>query len=213
MALTSRPIAGVASLPSVPSGMASAGSSSMWPLLLSGLGSGLMSLFGQSSANKKAQQDYELQQQQLRQQQQQQQQNVALNESELDPWRHSMFQGADIAAMDKLERSSFTPASLSVNNKYAAQKPTVSGGYSYTKSPELIQSAAALKKLIMSGQGAPTMTNASNYGKTGAIDLLSVLAGKMDPTQATTNQMPTVTPSARAKKDREAQYYTWDEQP
>jgi hypothetical protein len=117
-------------------------------------------------------------------------QSIAQRESELDPFRQQMAQGADVSKLDRLERASFTPARIDIG----AAGPVASGGYSYSKSPELVKSAAALKSSIMSGQGAPSMTNVANYGKTSALDLNGVLAGKLDPTQ--TSSFATGAPAA-----------------
>lgn len=203
MALSSTPISSYAALPTTGSGNVSTssagGSSAMGPLALAvpAIGSFLASLFGMSSQNKNAEKERQLQAQQLAQQKALAEQNTALDESQLDPWRHSMFQAGDLAKLDKLERGTYTPANVSMPARYAAYKPTLSGGYQYQKSPELVQSAAALKKGVMSGQGAPTMTNKANYGQTGAMDILSVLAGA-DPltARAKTGATTTGQPSA-----------------
>lgn len=101
-------------------------------------------------------------------------QGVAAAESMADPFRHQLDQGNAIAKLDRMERASFAPTKIAPQGGYAA--PAMSGGLSYTKSPELISSAAALKKNVMGGNTAPTMTDPANYGKTGALDLVTLAA-------------------------------------
>lgn len=169
----------------------------------------LAQMFASSSANKQANNANALSQQQLLQQQNQSDRNTALQESLADPWRHSMFQADNVAKLDKRERGTFTPSNISMPSRYADYKPTMTGGFSYQKSPEYTQSMAALKKLVMSGQGAPTIMDPANYGETGAIDLLSVMAG-LDPTQARvkkpTSYAALRNAASRPVKDASGQY-------
>lgn len=106
---------------------------------------------------------------------------VAADESKLDPFRNQMSQANDIASLDRMERATYSPVRLSGAPAYAQYVPQVSGGSNYTKSPELVSSAAALKRNVMGGNVAPTMTNPANYGKTGALDLLRIAAQGVDP--------------------------------
>ena len=144
----------------------------------------LASTFAASAANKQNKAANDLNAQQIAVGAANSERGAALQESTLDPWRHSMFQADDIATLDRRERGTFTPSNISMPDRYAAYKPTVTGGFQYQKSPEYIQSMAGLKKLVMSGQGAPTQMNPLNYGKTGAINLLKVIGGA-DPTSST----------------------------
>jgi hypothetical protein len=45
---------------------------------------------------------------------------------------------------------------------------------------------------VLAGQTAPTMTDAANYGRTGAVDLLAVLAGTRPAWAAPTRTTPAV---------------------
>jgi hypothetical protein len=111
---------------------------------------------------------------------------IASNESMANPFRGQNAQAQSLANLDELERGVYTPARLDVSGSpYASYVPQMSGGYSYTKSPELMASAGALKTNVMAGNTAPTMTNAANYGQTGVMDLLAVLAGRQPATTGT----------------------------
>jgi hypothetical protein len=106
---------------------------------------------------------------------------VAADESKLDPFRQQMAQAGDISKLDRLERATYKPVSISAAPGYEQYVPHLFGGASYEKSPELIQSAAALKRNIMGGNVAPTMTNPDNYDKTAALNLLAMAAAGQDP--------------------------------
>jgi hypothetical protein len=106
-----------------------------------------------------------------RQQEQNQKQDIALKESTQNPFRGQMSQAQAIALLDLLERGSYTPMKMQPAGRYAQYVPQTSGGYSYTKSPELIAGAGQLKRSVLQGQGMPTMTDSANWGKTGAQDL------------------------------------------
>jgi hypothetical protein len=91
-------------------------------------------------------------------------QDIMLDESKLNPFRGQMFQASDLASLDELERGSYSPVRLDVgaNNPYAKYVPKINGGYSYSKSPELIAAAAALKKDVLSGHAAPSALGAND---------------------------------------------------
>lgn len=154
--------------------------------LVPGAGSFLSSMFSSIMAKKRLemqlQAEKEMQQNSIQAQEGANTQSLAFNESQLDPFRQQMAQGNDVASLDKLERASYTPVKVSTAGGPGAPF-TRTGGYSYTKSPELVQAAGDLKKSILAGNGAPTMTNPANYGKTSALDLLSTAAGTKDPTK------------------------------
>lgn len=130
-------------------------------------------------------------------------QSLAGRESELDPFRNQMSQAKDIGQLDRLERASYAPVKLGMpsGSPYAKYMPQTSGGYSYEKSPELMASASALKKNVMGGNTAPSMTNPDNYGKTGAMDILGVMAGKKDPTSSSSFSTGTPAPGSSLGAD------------
>lgn len=97
--------------------------------------------------------------------------NIAAAESMADPFRHQLSQGRAINSLDRMERASYTPVRATPTGPYAKYVPQVSGGFSYEKSPELMASAGALKRDVMSGRTAPTMTNPMNYGRTATLSL------------------------------------------
>lgn len=83
---------------------------------------------------------------------------LAYKESTANPFRHQMMQGASLSALDELERGQYTPAKLDVSGSpYASYVPKQTGGYSYQKSPELVNAAAALKKDVLAGNRAPSV--------------------------------------------------------
>lgn len=170
-------------------------------------GSALSSYFGAKNENEQKQQDrqtqLDLQHNALEASQAANTQSLAQRESELDPFRHQMDQAADIGKLDRLERASYKPVSVSMpaGSPYAKYMPQTSGGYSYEKSPELIASASTLKKNVMAGNGAPSMTNPDNYGKTGAVDIFGVMAGKKDPTSSASFASGTPAPASSVGAD------------
>jgi hypothetical protein len=108
-------------------------------------------------------------------------QGVAADESKLDPFRQQMYQAGDLSSLDRLERAKYTPVTMSAAPGYEQYVPHLMGGASYEKSPELISAAAALKRNILGGNVAPTMTDPNNYGKTAALNLLQIAAQGVDP--------------------------------
>lgn len=85
-------------------------------------------------------------------------QDTLLQESNMNPFRGQMNQAASLASLDELERGTYTPVQLSTEgNPYASYIPKVSGGYSYTKSPELTSAAGALKNDVLAGHGASSV--------------------------------------------------------
>lgn len=120
-------------------------------------------------------------------------QSVAANESQLDPFRQQVSQARDLMNVDKAANSSFSPVQVSSAGGPGA--PFVrSGGYSYSKSPQLSGDLNAIESSIRAGNGAPSMTNPANYGKTSALNLVNVAAGKADPTS--TSAFATGAPAA-----------------
>jgi hypothetical protein len=107
--------------------------------------------------------------------------DVAQAESGLDPFRHQMSQASALSSLDRLERGSYKPVSLSAAPGYEKYVPHLFGGASYEKSPELIADARALKQNVRGGNVAPTMTDPTNYGKSSALDLVSIAAAGKDP--------------------------------
>lgn len=110
-----------------------------------------------------------------------QNQEVAARESLANPFRQQLDQAAALKKLDRLERGRYTPVRLSAPAGMESYIPHLFGGSSYEKSPELVSSAAALKRNVMGGNVAPTMTDPNNYGRTAALDLVSLLADGQDP--------------------------------
>lgn len=107
---------------------------------------------------------------------------LAADESMADPFRQQLAQAGAIGRLDLMERmggtNTFTPPP-----EMASYVPQLVGGFSYTPSLDARGSAAALKRNIMAGNTAPTMTDPANYGRTAALNLLPVLAGRRDPAE------------------------------
>ena len=125
-------------------------------------------------------------------------QDVAMKESALDPFRQQMSQANDIQSLDQKERSTYTPTRLTAPAGMEQYIPQMSGGTSYTKSPEAVASFAALKRNIMAGNTAPTQTNPDNYGKTSVLNLLNVMG-----------QQPNLKPYDPASKFARADVTPW----
>lgn len=107
--------------------------------------------------------------------------DVAKSESAMDPFRQQLAQGNALFSLDKLERASYKPVTMSAPSRYAGSVPHLFGGASYEKSPELTQAAGMLKKNVLGGNVAPSMTDPTNYGKTAALNILQILAQGADP--------------------------------
>jgi len=99
---------------------------------------------------------------------------ASVRESELDPFRNQNFQAGAINNLDMLERSAYTPVTFQgpagLDPKFI---PRFSGGTTYTKSPEAIQSYGALKRSVMGGESAPGVLGA-NKNNPNALNLLSL---------------------------------------
>lgn len=100
---------------------------------------------------------------------------TALAESQLDPFRQQMAQQKNLAALDFLQgynRRSITPPS-----NVAPYAGGVGGGFA-GPSDRMRSYAGLAFDDIAAGHTAPTMTKPANYGKTSALDLISLAAGK-----------------------------------
>jgi len=134
------------------------------------------SAISSSKANKSQQQ---MSREQIAAEKEMQAREIALKESELNPFRQQLAQAGSIQSLDRLERGAYKPVTLQGGGPYAQYKPQMSGGYSYEKSPELIASAGALKKDVMSGNRAPSAIQAPGSNQsadvTALLDLLAML--------------------------------------
>ena len=95
-------------------------------------------------------------------------QNTALEESSLNPFRHQLSQASAIDKLDRMENMSFMNPRDMVPEQYRRYVPEMPN---LTPSAEAKASAGALKRDVMSGRTAPTMTDPNNYGKTATMDL------------------------------------------
>lgn len=130
-------------------------------------------------------------------------QATALTESGMNPFRQQLHQARSVADLDVLERASYNPVKLTPAAPYAGMAPQMSGGLNYTKSPELVRSAAALKANVMGGNTAPTMTDPKNFGKTATLDLVRLGANGADPSAVNAaQQRPSDVNSYMAGQDR-----------
>lgn len=107
--------------------------------------------------------------------------DIALEESMADPFRHQMAQAGHIGRLDMMQNMSHAPTTVAPPERYAGRTGTFDMTPSYAPSPDVAASAGAIKASVMGGRTAPTMTNDKNYGRTGALDLLRVAAGGIDP--------------------------------
>jgi hypothetical protein len=102
---------------------------------------------------------------------------AALKESQLNPFRQQLSQATSVRDLDYLERGRYTPTKMTVPAAMQGFMPQMSGGFSYTPDPAVLKGYGDLKRDVMSGHTAPTMTDPSNYGKTATLDLLSGATG------------------------------------
>ena len=98
---------------------------------------------------------------------------VAADESMANPFRGQTFQANTLSYLDRLENAQYSKPQLNfgAGNKYAKYVPTVTGGFDYQMSPEMRGAAGTLKRSVLAGRTAPTMTDPGNYGQTGALDI------------------------------------------
>lgn len=162
------------------SGSGGSGALSWLPWILAGA-SAASGIAGSISSNKQAKTAEQLAREKMAQDAAMQTQDIASKENTLDPFRQQLAQAKDIGQLDLMERASYSPTKLTPSGPYASYVPQMSGGFSYTKSPELTASAAALKRNVMAGRTAPTMTDPNNYGRTAALDLVSLASSGADP--------------------------------
>lgn len=164
-------------------------------LILSAAAGGAEAIGGAVANNKKRKTDAATTAAELQAQRDLANQRVAADESMADPFRHQMAQAGDISKLDRMERGAYTPVHLGAAPGYESYVPQMSGGFSYEKSPEMISSAAALKRNVMAGNVAPTMTNPANYGSTAALNLVKIAADGVDPAGVSASGARGVTPS------------------
>lgn len=154
---------------------------------ISAAGSFLTSMLSMRNANKQAelnrQQQTNLQTNQINATGAQDTQALASKESQLDPFRSRMMQMGDASKLDRVANATTTPRSINFGGPFAGFVPKMSGGYSYQKSPQLVNAARAAQTSVLSGNPDPSMTNTANYGRTGALDLIGVANGSKDPSQ------------------------------
>jgi hypothetical protein len=97
--------------------------------------------------------------------------DIAQGESMADPFRHQNNQASSLAMLDRIANAQRGRTQISVPSEMQRFVPQISGGYSYEASPDLRTSAKLLQRSVAGGQGAPTMTDPANYGRTGAVNL------------------------------------------
>jgi hypothetical protein len=97
--------------------------------------------------------------------------DVAQGESMADPFRHQNAQINSLGMLDRIRNANNTRPTISVPSEMQRFVPQISGGFDYTASPDLRAAAGLLQRSVASGQGAPTMTDPANYGRTGAVNL------------------------------------------
>lgn len=128
--------------------------------------------------------------------------NLAADESNADPFRHSLAQLNAASAFDKLANTTQKTVSIpGLNPKFM---PTLGGGYQ--PSAELRGAANLARTNTLAGQGtAPTMTNPGNYGKTGVVDLIAMLQkmGLIPPSLGVTGPAPAAGGVAQAPVEPE----------
>lgn len=144
-------------------------------------GAGAASSASSSMANRRSQREGNaLTREQIAAEKEMQLKDIAAKEGMLDPFRDQLAQAGAIGKLDMMERASYSPTRMTPAGPYAEHVPNLTGGFSYEASPEMRSSASALKRSVMSGQGAPSQAIPGNVGRTGALDLLRIAAGEVD---------------------------------
>jgi hypothetical protein len=116
--------------------------------------------------------------------------NIASEESMANPYRHQLEQAGALGRLDAMGHASYAPVTVAPPARYTASAPTITGGYSWQPSAQMQGDARALQTSVRAGRTAPTMANPANYGRTGALDLLSVAAGRADPSMPVAPALP-----------------------
>jgi hypothetical protein len=134
---------------------------------------GIGGLFNFFSAMKQIKAQKEMQDKQIAANAALQNQDIASKESQLDPFRQLMSQGRDLSMLDM--RQNYTPTQSYAPLQAGQTTRTDVRTPNYTPSPDLLNWISMIKQNIAGGQNqAPTMTNPANYGKSSALDLLSL---------------------------------------
>jgi hypothetical protein len=108
--------------------------------------------------------------------------SIASDESGDDPFRQQLAQAGALGRLDAMGNATFAPRTIAPPARYAGSMPTIGGGFSWQPSAQLQGDARALQTSVRAGRTAPTMANPANYGRTAALDLVSIAAGRGDPT-------------------------------
>lgn len=150
------------------------------PLLLAGIIAAAAGTAVNAGVNSKNQRDTRdadtaLTREQIAQREKESLRDTAAAEATQNPFRDQVHQAQSLGRLDLMARSQLTPTKITPHARYASAVPARTGGLSYEMDPQVRAMAERLKLDVASGRGAPTMTNAANYGKTGAVDLLSAL--------------------------------------
>lgn len=172
----------------------------MWATIIPVAASFLSSLFGNKSQEVQAEKNRQAELQVAQMQDERTKQAQALQESTYDPFRQPMMQMGDVAKLDWLQNANYSPTKIAAPAQYAKYVPQISGGVSYTKSPEMSQYAAMLKALIASGRAPDSVTGVTP----GVVDLtgqVPVKAGS-SPYNPWAAQVPVGTAVARSRVNR-----------
>jgi hypothetical protein len=174
---------------------ATGGLSYLLPLL--DLGSGLLGgLFSSGEKDK----DRELQQQELDQNSANALRNTAVTEGSEDPFRQQLDQAQALQRLDLLGHSAYTPVQYGGSSVFGGTGQTT-GGFSYDRDPAMSGYLDALKASVARGETAPSMTDASNYGKTATLDLTQPSTGLVPSYAQTTSSLNDLgTPPTRTGK-------------
>lgn len=99
------------------------------------------------------------------------QEQVAVNQSNLDPWRQKMFQTSDVATLEQAQNPPkvYGPAA---GSPYAGASDPNGGYKGFTPSATFMNTMRNAQGDIAAGRGTmPNMMDPSNWGQTGVTDL------------------------------------------
>jgi len=95
---------------------------------------------------------------------------LALQESELNPFRFQLNQARSANLLGAMGNSSYSRPTLTPQGAYGQSAPQLSGGFDFQPDPMMPDAARALQGTVMRGMTRP-------QDKRGGIDLVSLMAG------------------------------------
>lgn len=137
-----------------------------WASIIAGVGGTAATIYANSRRDKR---NAEIDEQELEQSAENNRRNTALQESLANPFRHQRDQLAGLYTIDRLRQFGSGGARVTPPANVAPYTGRMAPGY--RPSPSMTSTLDALEASLRRGQGAPTMTDPANYGRTGAVNI------------------------------------------